>query len=200
MEINHHQRRILQVCFCIVIAMLLFPPFVTQLPNGARSSDGFGILFWPPKGHWSIKPTVDALQLIAQLAVVCLLGGLAFVLSSDQASGTESSNRVTSIGSPFPIMVKKLSGPLLRIVRGVLVLWLAAIALAIVTSALQLVSMDPDVSAQLDWGKFWALMLAKFVGIAGLWFINKAIGAVVNRIYRTQYGRTTDVITKWRDL
>lgn len=200
MKINDRQRRILQVCFFLVITMVIFPPFVTQLPNGARSSNGFGFLFWPPQGEWSLKPTVDAIQLIAQLAAVGLLGGLAFVLSSDRAAGPGSLNSGARNGHALLVMATKLSGPLLRIIRGILVVWLAFTALAIVTSILQITAMDPATSAQVDWGKFLALMLAKFVGVGALWLINKAIETVVNRIYRIHYGRTTNVITKWRDF
>jgi hypothetical protein len=74
LKMNPKQRKTLRVCTAIVVAMLIFPPFIVHLPNGASSYAGFGFIFWPPDGGYTVKPIVHLTQLIAQWAVVIASG------------------------------------------------------------------------------------------------------------------------------
>lgn len=201
MKINYRQRTILQICFGVIVVMTLFPPFITKLPNGVQSSDGFGFLFWPPKGHWEIRPTVNAIQLIVQWLGICLLGGIGYLLSGQlpQEKNSATSGQKVIFGLKADSWVK-LSGPILRIVRGMLVLWVVVIGIAFMTSLFQAFTTDPASSGQLDWGVVWALLIAKVIGIAIILVINRGLGAAINRIYRTHFGRTSDVVVSWRNL
>ena len=201
MSINYQQKKILLTCGIIIGAMLLFPPFVTHLPNGAQSNAGFSFLFLPPKSGWSITPSVNAIQLIAQWIAVCLIGAIAFFLSGllNQGTTTQTSE---SPETPF-LRVNawlKLIGPFLRIGRGILVLLAVFIAIGLLTSTVQIFSMNSAASEQLDWGKFWSSWLLKISSITILMVANRFLSKAINHIYKTQFGRSTAVILRWRDL
>lgn len=201
MTMNPQQRKILKTCGVIIGVMLLFPPFVTYLPNGAQSSEGYSFLFFPPQGGWVVKPTVNAMQLIAQWLAVALIGGIGFVLS---AAHPLNENASPSAAWQIPNLSTgpwlKLMGPVLRIGRGILVLAVVFIGIALLTSMLQMCTMDPASSREMDWGKLWALLLAKVAGMVIILIANRALKVAINRIYRTHFGRTTDIVVRWRDL
>lgn len=201
MIINSLQRKILLSCGIIICAMLLFPPFVTKLPNGAQSNEGFSFLFFPPKGGWSITPSVNATQLIAQWLAVCLIGGISFFLSGILTQDKSTQTSVTQ-ESPDPRENPwlKLMGPVLRIGRGILVLWAVFIGIALLNSLFQMLTMSSASSDAIDWGKHWAFLLVKVAGIAILMIASRVLSAAINLIYRNHFGRTNNVIDRWRDL
>ncbi len=201
MSINNQQKKILLTSIIIIGAMLFFPPFVTHLPNGAQSNEGFSFLFLPPKGGWSITPSVNAIQLFTQWVAVCLIGAIAFFLSGLLNHGTTTQ---TCESTETPILHMnawlKLIGPFMRVGRGILVLLAVFIAIGLLTSTIQIFSMNSVASEQLDWGKFLSSLLLKISSIAILMVANRFLSKAINHIYKTQFGRSTAVILRWRDL
>lgn len=201
MNINNRQRRVLQICFVLIVAMALFPPFVTLLPNGAQSSEGYGFLLWPPDGTWSIKPTIDALLLMSQWLGVCLLGGIAiFLTGRDHRSEISKTNGLPDFTGLSIAPGLRLLGPALRVIRGILVAFLVIVGIATLSSLFQMWTMSPILVDHTDWGKLWALMFVKIFAILTILLVNRILKTAINRIYRAHLGRNVDVVVRWRDL
>lgn len=200
--VNQQQRRVLKVCAAVIGIMLIFPPFVVYLPNGVQSNEGYSFIFFPPSVGWSFKPTVDLLRLLMQWIGVATLGGIAYGLANQSNSGDAEKKIATDFDLEMQALgpMIKLSGPVLRIIRGGLALTLALIGINLIVGLLQTATLDPQSANLVDWGKLAALYLVKVIAIVALLWINRFIGYAINRIYRTHYGRTADVIVKWRDL
>jgi hypothetical protein len=199
--INPQQKKILLASGIVIGVMLLFPPFVTHLPNGALSNEGFSFLLLPPKGRWSITPSVNTVQLIVQWLAVFLIGGIAFFLSGLFSHETKNQAIEPKV-NPFSRAGTwlKLIGPLLRIGRGILILFVVFIAIGLLTSTVEIFSVNSEASEQIDWGKFWAFLLLKTAIMVIIMVVISFLNKAINHIYKTKFGRSTDVIAGWRDL
>lgn len=81
---NKNQKNTLKVCTAIVAAMLLFPPFVTHLPNGALTSEGYGFILSGVKSSRSVvDPVVNLWQLLVQWLGVAMIGVALWFIQSD---------------------------------------------------------------------------------------------------------------------
>jgi hypothetical protein len=72
---NHQQKKTLKICVAVAVLMLIFPPFITQLPHGAVSSEGFGFLLTTKETEIShLSPILNLQQLFAQWCMVAVVG------------------------------------------------------------------------------------------------------------------------------
>ena len=84
-----NSKNISYVLAAIIVAMLLFPPFVFRGANGYTVSQGYGFVLSPPKmvvpGD-SLNPSreyptaIDTPQLFTQIFAVAIIGGIFLLL------------------------------------------------------------------------------------------------------------------------
>lgn len=72
------QKILLLVAAGVIFFMLTFPPFVVRLPNGSFVDKGYAFIFTPPQ-HGYLSATINVTTLVAQVAGVALLAGIAWI-------------------------------------------------------------------------------------------------------------------------
>lgn len=199
---NQQQRRILQTCLVVICLMSMFPPFVAYLPNGAQSNEGYSFVFSPPIVGYSLKSSVDLLRLLMQWIAVGAIGGITYYLAGQAPQNPSPENEDLILGLSKQKLEKfvKLSGPILRFIRGFLILLVMFIGVVGASGLLNIFTLDPQDADQTDWGKLAAFFIIKVVVVIAILVINKGLRHLINKIYRTHYGHTSDVVVRWRDL
>lgn len=91
------QKVVLLVAAGVVFLMLLFPPFVVRLPNGSFVDKGYGFIFSSPKQGY-LSATINATTLLAQIAGVALLAGVAWMFVG--ATPTQPHSGLTNLQNP----------------------------------------------------------------------------------------------------
>ncbi len=199
---NLEQGRILRVCIGTIILMLVFPPFVAYLPNGAQSNEGYSFIFLPPIVGYSLKSSVDLMRLLMQWFAVGVIGAITYYLAGQmpQNSSQENADVVLGFSTQKRRKFVKLLGPILRFIRGFLILLVMLIGVVAFSGLLNIFTIAPQDADQTDWGKLSAFFLIKVVVAIAILVINKGLRQLINKIYRTHYGHTSDVVARWRDL
>jgi len=107
MNLTPNRRKLLMICACIVVGMLMYPPL--QFRGIGR---GYGWIFSPDDGL-----AVNASQLLVQWLGVAIVGVIAYVVLGDRQSGPPGEGDPG--GTPF--LSKELGTsaviPVLRLVR-----------------------------------------------------------------------------------
>jgi len=81
--INEKQKKVLITIAVVVMAMLIYPPYIEQL-GGATSTattSGYAFIFELP-----FRATIHAPTLLIQWVGVLIVGGIAFLMLTDQTS------------------------------------------------------------------------------------------------------------------
>jgi hypothetical protein len=200
--VNQQQRRILQACLAVICLMSMFPPFVAYLPNGVQSNEGYSFVFSPPIVGYSLKSSVDLLRLLMQWIAVGAIGGVTYFLAGQapQNPYPENEDLILGLSRQKREKLVKLSGPILRFIRGFLILLVMFIGVVGASGLLNILTLDPQDADQTDWGKLVAFFIIKLVVVIVILVINKGLLHLINKIYRTHYGHTFDVVVRWRDL
>ncbi|MFA7000755.1 MAG: hypothetical protein WC352_01230 [Candidatus Omnitrophota bacterium] len=77
---NVAQKTILAVGALMILLMLLFPPFISEIPTApvVKQSSGYHFILW--KGRGMPTPYVYIPLLLTQIGVVVFVTGIAFIL------------------------------------------------------------------------------------------------------------------------
>jgi hypothetical protein len=81
---NNPQRKVLVASVCVVVVMLIFPPFQFRLPNGVIQNMGYGFIFEPPKYNSQLAASVNSALLLVQWIGVTIIGGALWFLARDK--------------------------------------------------------------------------------------------------------------------
>ena len=76
---NEKQKKVLITIAVVVLAMLIYPPYIEQL--GRTTISGYAFIFELP-----FRATISASTLLIQWLGVLIVGGITFLLVKDQAS------------------------------------------------------------------------------------------------------------------
>jgi hypothetical protein len=192
---NKPQRQVLKIFAAVSVAMLLFPPFSSHLPNGAQSNEGFSFLLFPPRGHWSIIPKVNTLQLIAQWIVLCMIGGICYVLTDNKPTAEHLT------GAQFR-QALKLAGPIavpiMRLFRGLVLVLFYFIVLVNIVGIFQLTQLPAQ--ENVDWGKALALLLGKIAGTLVIFLVMAGMRSLINWLYKAQTSSTDLLLPTWKSI
>ena len=84
-----NSKNVSYVLAAVIVAMLLFPPFIFRGANGYTASQGYGFVLSPPKmivrgdsmnPDRSYDTTVDTALLFTQVFAVAIVGGIFLLL------------------------------------------------------------------------------------------------------------------------
>ena len=82
---NSKQKRTIYACIVVAVLMLMFPPMVTQLGDGASFSEGFGFILVPKESTVvSGMAVVNVWQLMAQWLLVVGIGAAMYFVEGKQ--------------------------------------------------------------------------------------------------------------------
>lgn len=193
---NPRQRTILKVCVAVILLVTLFPPFATSLPNGGQSGNGFSFILWPPTGSWSLQPTVNAAQLFVQLAAICLIGGIGYVLAGQAQGESESSIQLLrKLATRWGML---LGIPMLRALRGLIGLLGGMVIVGLARDLLWLIS--PDSRQVTDSGGVFAIIVMKALILIFVFLIFKRLRVFINYLHAKKTGQTALLLAKMRSL
>src|SRR5438552_3548578 len=83
---NKNQKRTLVAVIALIVAMFLYPPFQSVLPNRVVHNMGYRWIFDPPAGlNGFVTAMVDVQMLLVQLLGILIVGGLVFFLAKNQS-------------------------------------------------------------------------------------------------------------------
>lgn len=89
MNLTPNRRKLLTICACIVLGMLVYPPLQFR-----GIGPGYGWIFSPDDGL-----AVNASQLLFQWIGVAIIGVIAYVVLGDKGSGPRGES--SSVGTSF---------------------------------------------------------------------------------------------------
>ena len=83
---NEKQKKIVIGAICVIVAMLLYPPFLFHGPNAITRNLGYSFLFDPPRIVYpdGVQGTVDIAMLLVQWLAVAVVAAVLWWLSKDK--------------------------------------------------------------------------------------------------------------------
>lgn len=196
---NSKQKIVLMLAIGVGILISLFPPFATYLPNGAQANEGYSFFIAPPKGNYTITPSINVTLLLIQWLALSAVAAVCFLLAGQHATSNNEGDRYeTREYSGVSSGRVNFLGFLARLLRGFLLVLSVLVALNLIADSISWLMMDKGQHA--DNGKILAYfvmkMLAFFVLIITVWGLKK----IVNWIYGRNGSIPNLKIKKWREL
>lgn len=183
---NCRQRCVLKICAVIIGAMMLYPPYQIM-------GRGLGYDWIFSKGPY-VGSTINTSLLVVQWLGVCLIGGIAYLLADGNSSSATDRRiqpaRLLHLSIPVAI-------PLLRFVRGLVLVFFYIVALVFVSDLFQLTLSTKE---EMDWGKVFALLLVKVVAIATILGLTLVVRGLINRLHARQTGANELLLPTWRSI